>query len=330
MKLFTTKKIWLGLISVAMMNVAMAQGSGSAQYPIKPIRLVVPFAPGGPTDIAARSISQKLSESLGQSIVVENKPGAGGTLGSADVARAAADGYTLLYGSSSTLAVSPALYENLSYDAANAFAPVGMVARGPQVIVINNSLPVSNFKEFVEYAKKNHGSIFYSSAGIGSVGNLASELLINTVGIEATHVPYKGGSPAINAVVAGETHFTIDAVGTTAEFVKAGKLKAIAVLSDARTNFAPSVPTVNEAGFPPVVADFWSGIVAPAGTPQIVIDKLNAAIVAALKGPDVTKQLRTLGSEPQGGTPSEFASLIKTESAKWAEVVKRSGAKPGN
>ena len=326
MKNSHTRRAVLGLLTTTAAGFAAGQGA-AGNYPAKPIRLIVPFAPAGPTDIAARIIARKLSESLGQPVVIENKAGAGGTVGSAEVARAAADGYTLLYGSSSTLAVSPALYTNLGYDATKAFAPVSLVARGPQIIVINGSLPIADLKQFVDYAKKNPAALSYSSAGSGSVGHLAAELLINSLGIKAVHIPYKGGAPAINAVVAGETQFVIDAVGTTAPFVKAGRLRAIAVISTTRTPFAPDIPTTQEAGYPPISADFWSGIVAPASTPQAVIDMLNKAIIEALKKPDVEAQLKTLGSEPQGNSPGEFTRLIQEESRKWADVVVKSGAK---
>ncbi|MES2910512.1 MAG: tripartite tricarboxylate transporter substrate binding protein [Pseudomonadota bacterium] len=315
----------VALLSLTAMGLAAAQSGGA--YPNKPIRLVVPFAPAGPTDIAARLIARKLSESLGQPVVIDNKPGAGGTVGSAEVARAAADGYTLLYGSSSTLSVSPALYAKLSYDAAKAFEPVGLVARGPQIVVIHGALPISNLKEFVDYAKKAPNGLSYSSAGNGSVGHLSAELLINSLGIKATHIPYKGGAPAINAVVSGETQFTIDAIGTTSAFIKAGRLKAVAVISDKRTGFMPELPTTKEAGFTAITADFWSGIVAPAGTPQPVIDRLNREIVKALKEAEVEAQLKNLGAEAQGSSPAEFTRLIQEESKKWAEVVVKSGAK---
>lgn len=309
------------------MTPAHAQTASADKYPVKPIRLVVPFGPGGPTDIAARTVGQKLSENLGQPVVVDNRAGAGGSLGSGEVARASADGYTLLYGSSSTLAVNPSLYASrLPYDPARAFAPVAMVARGPQVMIISASVPANNLKEFVEYARKNPSTISYSSAGIGSVGHLSSELLLDTLGIKAVHIPYKGGAPAIGAVVSGETQFTVDAVGTTAAFSKAGKVKTIAVLSEKRTSFAPDVPTVEEAGFKPVAADFWSGIVAPAGINPEIARRINAEIVKILRMPDVVTQMRNLGADPQGSSPAEFARFIDDETKKWAEVVKLTGA----
>lgn len=296
------------------------------KYPTKPIRLVVPFGPGGPTDIAARAVAQKLGEALGQPVVVDNRAGAGGSVGSGEVARAAADGYTLLYGSSSTLAVNPSLYAKLPYDPARAFTPVALVARGPQVMIINAAVPATNLREFVDFAKRNPGSISYSSAGIGSVGHLASELVLDTLGIKAVHVPYRGGAPAIAAVASGETQFTVDAVGTTSSFIKSGRVRAIALLSEKRSPFAPEVPTVDESGFKPVAADFWSGIVVPAGTPPDIVRRLNAEISAILRMPDVAQQMRTLGAESPAISAADFARFVDAETQKWARVVRLTGA----
>ena len=288
---------------------------------------MVPFSPGGPTDVAARLLAQKLGAGLGQQVVIDNKPGAGGTLGAAAVAAAPADGYTLLYGSTSTLAVSPALYPKLSYDAATAFEPVALVARGPQMLVVNPSLPISDLREFVAYAKKNPGKLSFSSAGNGSVGHLTAELLKTVAGIDALHVPYKGGAPAVNAVVAGETQFTIDAVGTMLPFVKAGRLKAVSMFSASRSALLPNLPTATESGYGKLVADFWSGVVAPAGTPREIVNMLAAEVTKTLADPAVIEQLHVLGTEPQRLTGSQFASFVRDESRKWSEVVSSSGAK---
>lgn len=314
-------------VALGISPAAWAQAPAADKYPSRPIRLVVPFGPGGPTDIAARAVAQKLGEALGQPVVIDNKPGAGGSVGSGDVARAAADGYTLLYGSSSTLTVNPSLYgSRLPYDPAKAFTPVVLVARGAQVMIINASVPATNLKEFVEYARKNPSAISYSSPGIGSIGHLACELLIDTLGIKAVHVPYKSGAAAISAVVSGETQFTIDAIGTTAAFSKAGRVKTVAVVSEKRSAFAPDAPTVDEAGFKPVPADFMSGIVAPAGTNPEIVRRLNAEVVKILRMPEVVTQLRNLGVDAQGGTPAEFGRLVDDETKKWARVVKLTGA----
>jgi tripartite-type tricarboxylate transporter receptor subunit TctC len=312
----------LGLACLA----AGVQAQTADSWPNKPIRLVVPFGPGGPTDIAARAIAQKISTILGQPVVVDNKAGAGGSVGSAEVARAPADGYTLLYGSSSTLAVNPSLYKTLPYDPVRAFTPVSMVARGPQVMIIHAALPANNLKEFVEYARKNPSAINYSSAGVGSIGHLSGAFLLENLGIKGTHVPYRSGALAITAVASGETSFTVDALGTTSTAVSTGRARTLAVLSEKRTGFAPNVPTVAESGFKTVSADFWSGLVAPAGTPPAIVAKLNAAVVSALHQPDVAAQMKQLGADSQGSTPAEFAKFIEGETQKWSAVVKSTGA----
>lgn len=323
MAFFITRRGAVCAALLACLAGAHAQGA----YPNKPIKLVVPFPPGGPTDIAARLLGQKLATALGQPVVIDNRAGAGGTVGAAAVAQAPADGYTLLYGSTSTLAVSPALYDKLPYNAATAFQPVALVARGPQMLVVNPSLPVKDFKEFVAYARSHPGKLSFSSAGNGSVGHLTAELLKSVAGIEAMHVPYKGGAPAINAVVAGETQFTIDAVGTMIQFVKAGRLKAVSLFGEKRSAQAPELPTAAEVGYKPLVADFWSGVVAPAGTPREVVARLATEIERVLADPGVVDQLKVLGTEPQRMTPDEFAQFVKDESRKWAAVARSSGAR---
>ena len=316
------------LAGLALLPVSQALAQeAAARYPSRPVRLVVPFPPGGPTDIAARALAQKLSERLGQAVLIDNKPGAGGSLGAAEASRAQADGYTLLYGSTSTLAVNPALSRKLGYHPVKDFTPVSLVAYGPQILVVSSALPVSNAKEFVDYVKKNSAQVNYSSPGEGSLGHLTAELLLDTLGIKATHVPYKGGAPAISAAASGETQFTVDAVGTTAAFVKSGRLKALAVLSEARSSFAPELPTFSEAGLPNVTGDFWSGIVAPAGTPQPIIDKLSLEVREALKQADLIANLKKLGAEPQGSTSAEFANRIQADGRKWSGVVVKAGIK---
>jgi tripartite-type tricarboxylate transporter receptor subunit TctC len=319
----TRRRVLCAALLAGTVGRAQAQGA----YPNRPLKLVVPFPPGGPTDIAARLLAQKLAALLGQPVLIDNRPGAGGTVGAAAVALSPADGYTLLYGSTSTLAVSPALYAKLPYDAASAFQPVALVARGPQMLVVNPSLPVKTLGEFVAYAKNNPGKLSYSSAGNGSVGHLTAEMLKSVTGIDALHVPYKGGAPAINAVVAGETQFTVDAVGPMLQFVKAGRLQAVTLLGDRRSALAAELPTATESGYPALVADFWSGVVAPAGTPKEVVARLAGDIERALADAGVVEQLKVLGTEPQRMTPAQFAQFTRDESRKWAAVARSSGAK---
>ncbi len=324
--LMRIRRALLASLFLFSMGHSMAQEAVS-RYPSRPVRLVVPFPPGGPTDIAARAVAQKLSEKLGQPVVIDNKPGAGGSLGAAEAARAPADGYTLFYGSTSTLAVNPALSRKLGYHPVKDFTPVSLVALGPQILVVNSGLPISNAKEFVDYVKKNPALVNYSSAGEGSLGHLAAELLLDTLGLKATHVPYKGGAPAISAVASGETQFVVDAVGTTAAFVKSGRLKAIAVLSESRSVFAPELPTLAESGLTNVTGDFWSGIVVPAGTPPAIIDKLSLEIREALKQADLVSNLKKLGADPQGSSSAEFANRIQADGRKWSAAVAKAGLK---
>jgi len=318
------RRVMLGAVLGSLAGFAKA---ADEPFPSMPVHIVVPFSAGGPTDIAARLIAQKLSENLGQPVVVDNRPGAGGTTGSAEVALRPGDGYTLLYGSTSTLATSPALYPKLSYDPAIAFAPIAMVARGPQVVVVNASLPIANLRQFMEYGRANPGKLNYATGGIGSVGHLTCELMLNKLDVVAVHVPFKSGALAVNSVISGDTQFAVDAVGTTEQHVKSGRLKAIAVLRDKRTDFAPDVPTPIELGLPSIVADFWSGVVAPASIPKPVADRLSNAMAAILRQPDVVAKLRALGTDSGTGTASDFGSVIAESRRTWTEVVKRAGIK---
>jgi tripartite-type tricarboxylate transporter receptor subunit TctC len=306
---------------------ALGASAWAQAYPGKPVRLVVPFPPGGPTDMIGRLLSQRLSDALGQPVVVDNKPGAGGTVGADIVAKAAADGYTLLYGSTSTLAISPSIYKGLGYDPAKAFAPVALVSMGQQVLVINPTLQINSLKELVEYARKRPGKLSYSSAGNGTPGHLGAELLKKLTGMTALHIPYRGGAPALNAAVAGEVDFTVDVVPTAATFVRAGRVKPLAVLSQRRSEQLPDVPTVKEAGFEEVDADFWSGLVAPAGTPRDVVARLNAEIVRIVGSPEMRENLGKQGAEVRTNAPDAFGTFIATEKAKWAKVVKDANVK---
>lgn len=305
----------------------LASRVGAQSFPTKSIRLVVPFPPGGPTDVVGRMLAQRLAEALGQPVVVDNRAGAGGTVGAENVAKSPADGYTLLYGSTSTLAISPSIYKSLSYDPARAFAPVSLVSLGQQVLVAHPDVPAQTLAELVAYARKNPGKLSYSSAGNGTPGHLGAELLKKLTGITAVHIPYRGGAPSLNAVIAGEVSFTVEATTTTVQFVRSGKLKALAVLSKRRSEQLPDIPTVQEAGFTAVDADFWSGLVAPAGSPPDVIARLNAEIRKITASPAFKSQLALGGAQAQDTSPDQFGSFIATEMAKWADITRFANVK---
>jgi len=296
-------------------------------YPSKPVRLVVPFPPGGSLDIAGRLIAQKLTEMWGQSVVVENKPGAGGNIGADYVAKSPPDGYTILLGALSTHAVNPSLYKSMPYDAAKDFAPITLIAITPNVLVVNASLPVSNVKEFLAYAKANSGKIAFGSGSNGSAGHLAGELFKVETGVDATHIPYKGGAPATQALLAGDTQFMFDNLANAMAQVKAGKLKALAVTTAQRSPLVPDLPTMAEAGLPGFDISTWYGLFAPAGTPAPIVAKWNADVTRILTAPDVRAKLMADGADPSPDTPEQFAQMISRELAKYARIVKASGAK---
>ena len=324
---------WLTLLAVWLLlanGASLVASTAAAQvpaYPTKPIRLVVPFPPGGPLDIVGRTIAQKLSEAWGQSVVVDNRPGAGGNIGADLVAKSPPDGYTILMGALSTHAVNPSLYAKMPYDAVKDFAPITLVAITPNVLVVNASLPVNSAREFVAYAKANSGKLAFGSGSNGSAGHLAGELFKVETATDIIHVPYKGGAPATQALLAGDTQFMFDNLANATPQVKAGKLKALAVTTAQRSKLAPELPTMAEAGLPGFDISTWFGLLAPAGTPQDVIAKWNAAVTTILNSPDVRARFVADGAEPAPDTPAEFAQFISAEMAKYARIVKASGAK---
>jgi tripartite-type tricarboxylate transporter receptor subunit TctC len=301
---------------------ALAQG-----YPSKPIHLVVPFPPGGPTDIVGRLVGQKLAEGLGQPVIVENRPGAGGTVGSTAAAKAPADGYTLLYGSTSTLAIAPSLYHDLAYDPRSAFAPVSLVSRGAIIAAVNAQVPARNLQELIALAKKSPGKLSYASAGSGTPPHLAAELFKSIAGVDLLHVPYKGGAPAINDLVGGQVQAIFEGQVVLLPHIKSGRVRALAITGMTRDPALADVPTFAEAGLPRYDAYFWSGLVAPAGTPAAVIAKLNSMLVRALNAPDAHDALMRQGLEPAATTPQQFAAFIASEIERWGRVAKASGAK---
>ncbi|HZQ63506.1 MAG TPA: tripartite tricarboxylate transporter substrate binding protein [Casimicrobiaceae bacterium] len=318
---------WLAaaLLGVA---ISLAPGPAAAQnYPAKTIRLVVPFPPGGPLDVTGRLIAQKLTEAWGQSVVVDNRPGAGGNIGADLVAKSAPDGYTVVMGALSTHAVNPHLFSSMPYDAIKDFAPITLLAITPNVLVVNPSLPVSSVKDLIAYAKANPGKLSFGSGSNGSAGHLAGELLKVDAGIDMVHVPFKGAAPATQALLAGDTQLMFDNLANVMPQVKAGKVKALAVTTAQRSRLAPDLPTMAEAGVPGFDISTWYGLLAPAGTPAPIIAKWNAEVTRILNSPDVREKLLAQGAEPAPDTPEQFAAFIARENAKYQRIVKASGAK---
>ena len=295
-------------------------------YPVKPVRIVVPFPPGGTSDILARTLGQKLAEEWGQQVVVDNRPGAGANIGAENVARSAAEGYSLLI-LSTAHTINPSLYKKLAYDPVKDFAPVTMLVATSQVLVVHKSVPVSTLKEFIAFAKKHPGELLYSSAGSGSQPHLSAELFKTMTGINYVHVPYKGAPPAMVDLLAGHVALTFATAPSAVPYVKSGQLRALGVSTAKRIAALPDVPTIAEAGVPGYEATGWNGLVAPAGTPAPIIEKLNGAFVKVLRTPAVASYLSGQGADPDPGTAAEFAAYIKSEIAKWAKVVQDSGAR---
>jgi tripartite-type tricarboxylate transporter receptor subunit TctC len=294
----------------------------------KPVRLVVPFTPGGSTDILARALAPRLALALGANVIVDNKPGAGGSLGATEVAKAEPDGHTLLMGHIGTLAVNPAIYARLSYDPLKSFAPVAWVARVPNVLVVPAASPAKSFKDFVALARAQPGKFTYSSGGNGSAAHITFEYLKLRAQIFMLHIPYRGTAPSITDLIAGQVDASFTGAPTVLQHVKSGRLRALAVSSSQRIAALPDVPTVAESGYPGFEADQWYGVVAPAGTPAAVVARLNAEINKALALPDVAQQLALEGAVAMPGTPQAFADLIRREIPRWAEVVKAGNVKP--
>lgn len=295
-------------------------------YPTKPVRIVVGFPPGGATDVVARTISQKLGDALGQPVIVDNRAGAASNIGAELVAKSPKDGYTLFMGTVST-SINPSLYSKLAYDALREFTPVSQVTGTPFLFVVHPSLPVRSVREFVALARSRPGELNYGSAGSGSGGHLFVAMFGSMAGVKLQHVPYKGAAPATTATLSGETIFMFDNIVTTLPLARAGKLRALGVTTATRSAAAPEMPTIAEAGVPGYDANAWFGIFAPAGTPQAVVNRLNAEIVKIVKLPETRDRFLALGAEPVGSTAAEFGTFFKNEVAKWAKVVKDSGAR---
>ena len=307
--------------------VALLAAPAAADYPDRPIRLVVPFPAGGGADALARTIMPRVAQELGASIVIDNRPGAGGNVGAEFVAHAAPDGYTLLYGTNGTHAINRALYAKQGFDPVRDFAPVSRMTQIAALLVVNPSVPAKNVAELVDYARANPGKVFFASAGNGTTSHLAGELFKTAAGIDIVHVPYRGGGLAAADVAGGQVQMMIDVMPNVLPLATGGKLRALGVSTAARVPAAPEIPTIAESGLPGFEVSAWDGIFAPAGTPPAVIERLNAAIRAALADPKVREALVARGTQPVTSTPDELARHVVAESEKWARVVRQSGAK---
>jgi len=308
---------------------ALAAGnitSASAQsYPARSIKLVVPFGPGGPTDVSARIVAQVVQSGLGPSVVIENRPGAGGAIGTKSVASADPDGATLLIGTSATLGVVPALVKNPGYDPIKSFAPVAKVADSTLVLVVPANFPANSVQEFVTYAKANPGKLSFASAGVGNQTQLLAELFKSKAGLDIVHVPYKSGAEMVTAILGEQVHMAFPDVSILIPLIRERKLKALAVTSAKRHPQLPDVPTMIESGIPDYIMTFWSGVVAPAGTPKEIVDRLNAAINDGLTSSAVRENLAKVGSEASPGSPQDFADFIAAETKKWSAVARTAG-----
>jgi tripartite-type tricarboxylate transporter receptor subunit TctC len=307
---------------------ALAPCFAAAQdtWPSKPVRLILPFPPGGGTDILGRLISERLSASLGQPVVTENRGGAGGNVGAEAAARSAPDGYTIVLVAPS-LAISPSLYSKLNYDPVRDFAPVSLVATVPNVMITHPSVPANTLAEFIQLAKKKPGGMNFGSGGSGTSNHLACELFNIVAGVKLVHIPYKGVNLAMQDVLSGQIHLVVIGVPAAAPHIKAGRLRALALVAPQRAAALPEVPTVAEAGLRDFEVTTWYGILAPAGTPRPVVARLNAEIVRVMHTPEMKERLAAMATDPVTSTPEEFADYIKREIAKWGDVVRKAGLK---
>jgi len=310
---------WLAMVLCTMFA---ALAHGQTAYPSKTIRLVVPFPPAGATDILSRDLMQRVSARLGQQVVVDNRPGAGGTIGSDLVAKSAPDGYTLLMATTSTHSIGPTLTPKLPYDVVRDFAPVSLIALSTNLLVVPSSLPVNSVKDLVALAKAKPGQLNFGSSGTGTIVHLSGEMFRFRTGTDIVHVPYKGTQLVIPDLISGQISMLFDNIVSAQANLKTGRLKAIGISSLKRSPLMPEVPTIAESGYPGFEASTWFGVYAPAGTPKDIVVRLNREIVAALQSPEMKDRLAILGAEPVGSTPEEMAHTVASDTAKWAKVIK--------
>jgi tripartite-type tricarboxylate transporter receptor subunit TctC len=321
-------KIGLCAAVLAFMSSIGLMPARAQTYPERPITLVIPFAPGGSTSIVGRVIADKLAQLLGQGVVVDNRPGAGGTVGTKYVAKSEPDGYIILLGYTGTLAIGPSLYKDAGYDPRKDFAPIGMIGNAPSAVVVHPSFPVKSIAELIAYAKANPGKVNFGSAGVGSVNHITGEYFARSAGITLVHIPYKGTGPALTDLLGGHIPMALAPIPAVHANVSAGLLRALATTGKTRNNLMPDVPTIAETGLPGFEASLYYGLVAPAGTPRPIIDRLNQELGAALASDEVKKQLSADGTEITPSTPEAYGDFIDKDEKKWSELVKTSGVEP--
>jgi len=326
------RRMTLAALAAAAAPGALLPAPGHAQqaFPVKPIRLIVPNPPGGATDVLARVMSEELGPPLGQPVVVEYRPGASGTIGSALVAKATPDGYLLVMGHAASHATSPSMYRNLPYDPVRDFAPVTVVAIVTNVLIVHPVIPAKSVKELIGLAKMRPGQLVFGSGGTGAITHLAGEIFKQLASVDLQHVPYKGSSQAMADLLGGHISVMFENLPGAVGQIRAGRVRALAVLAQKRSAAVPELPTIAEAGLPGAEAVSWFGVFATAGTPKAVVDRLNAAMVAAIRKPDVQARMADVGAEPVGSSPEEFARLIRSEIDKWGKVIQTAGVKPGS
>jgi tripartite-type tricarboxylate transporter receptor subunit TctC len=326
-----TNKIIRGMVRLAAaglsvhLAVSAAHAQDTGNFPNRPITLVVPFAPGGGNDIMARLVGERMSRSLGQQVVVENKPGAGGNIGSRQAARSAPDGYTMLLAFTGTIAINPALYANMGYDPNKELTPIGSISTSPSVLVVHPSFPATNLKELIAYAKAHPGEVNYASSGVGTVVHMATEMLADVAGMEVKQVPYRGTGPAVADVIGGHVKMMMPPIPAVIGYVRSGTLRAIAVTSKTRSPLLPEVPTIDEAGLKGFTSDQRYGLLAPAATPRPLIDRLNKELRAALADETIQKRILEDGATPAPDSPEDYGAAIANDQKTWGGIVKKLG-----
>ena len=315
-----------GLVAVMLCAQATSVAQTASSFPNQPVRMVVPYPPGGPTDITARVVAAEMSKTIGQNIVIDNRPGASGMIGSEMVTKATPDGYTLL-ANASIHVINPSVYPDMRFDAIKDFTPITQLAQVPLVLVVPANSPIKSVKDLVEYAEANPGKVNFGSAGSASAQHLAGESFKIAAGIQMQHIPYKGSAPALTDLAGGQLQLMFDSMPSATPMINSGKLRAIAVTTTTRAKARPDLPTIAESGFPGFDISTWYAYWAPKGTPADVVEKLAASAAQALKNPEVIAKYEAMGAEPVGSTPAQFAAYVESEAKKWSEIVKKSGAK---